>query len=790
MIKKLDFENAVEKILKINLKKNIEQKEAIMSEKKESLFIVAGPGSGKTTAITLKILKIIYIDDVSPSEIVVTTFTKKAASELRSRILGWGDKLKQEFSNNPIYNNRKLKALDFNHIVTGTLDSIVEEKLGEYREPGQSIPPVIENFVSNALMINAGLFENGRFRSQDLKDYIEKITGSYYGLNVSEMSTTLLEIKDRFYHDRISIDNYRDHCKDKGPKKACEAINAYQKELFERGIFDFSLLEDKFLQMLKARKLDNFLKNIKFLLVDEYQDTNLLQESIYFEIAKKAIENGGSITVVGDDDQSLYRFRGATVDLFQNFNDRIQKQIGITTRIIWLHRNYRSTDSVVNFCNNFIYLDNSYVNEARVNGKPKLTTERQDIDIDYHVLGMFRDNVQDLAVDLSNFLYEVLYGDGYNVKDNNNNIIYTIKKSSEGSPGDIAILFNSPREFNTSKKVMLPKLLRDNLSQMPKPIHVFNPRGQSLEDLQEVQILCGLLLECIDKDSIIQDGIEKLPDIAIEKFDTWRAKANEFIISNPTPNEKGKTLRDFVKAWQNKKTLDGKDWDGISRDVPLMDIVYKLVTWIPEMQDDKEGIVYLEAVSRTITQATLFCNFGSQIVFNETNVELETASKKEAIRKIFVPIATGAIEINEDLLETIPNDRINIMSVHQAKGLEFPLIIVDVGSEFRDNNHFQAFKRFPKDGGKTCNMEDELRPYSILGTPHRKGIDRAFDDLIRRNFVSYSRAQDVLLLVGLNSVKNGYRVKAGPREIPNIATGWDRNGKWHWGKGLKNLLHI
>ena len=56
--------------------------------------------------------------------------------------------------------------------------------------------------------------------------------------------------------------------------------------------------------------------------------------------------------------------------------------------------------------------------------------------------------------------------------------------------------------------------------------------------------------------------------------------------------------------------------------------------------------------------------------------------------------------MDENLLDTLPDNRINIMSIHQSKGLEFPLVIVDVGSDFRTNHHKNAFKRFPEDGGK------------------------------------------------------------------------------------------
>jgi len=72
---------------------------------------------------------------------------------------------------------------------------------------------------------------------------------------------------------------------------------------------------------------------------------------------------------------------------------------------------------------------------------------------------------------------------------------------------------------------------------------------------------------------------------------------------------------------------------------------------------------------------------------------------------VFVPIAMGTVSLEETLLETLPKDRINIMSIHQAKGLQFPLVIIDVGSDIR-NLSSAAFKRFPTSGGKSCNMED------------------------------------------------------------------------------------
>ena len=94
MITYEEFEEIVVNILKRDISSNEEQKKSILSDVNQSQFIVAGPGSGKTTVIVLKILKYIFVDDINPSEIISTTFTRKAADELYSRILNWGDQIK------------------------------------------------------------------------------------------------------------------------------------------------------------------------------------------------------------------------------------------------------------------------------------------------------------------------------------------------------------------------------------------------------------------------------------------------------------------------------------------------------------------------------------------------------------------------------------------------------------------------------------------------------------------------------------------------------------------------
>ncbi|MFQ5910916.1 MAG: UvrD-helicase domain-containing protein, partial [Thermoplasmata archaeon] len=187
MIEFSDFQRAVRDTLKrdITPASNPEQNDAIGAPASQSLSVVAGPGSGKTTVIVLRVLKLIFIEDVDPAAILVTTFTKKAAGELRSRILGWGDMLRRAFLQARISPSlhQRLRGLDFNRVITGTVDSIAEQVLTDNRLPGTPPPIVVEDFVANALMIGK-LWPHGRFRDQDLRDFVASVRGSAWNLNL------------------------------------------------------------------------------------------------------------------------------------------------------------------------------------------------------------------------------------------------------------------------------------------------------------------------------------------------------------------------------------------------------------------------------------------------------------------------------------------------------------------------------------------------------------------------------------------------------------------------------
>lgn len=777
MISWENYQNIVVKHLnrKIDRNSNPNQNQAIQASINKSQFIVAGPGSGKTTVMVLKILKFIFVDDVPPKSILATTFTRKAAAELRSRILDWGDKIRQVLLEEPEYKSTyaHLRALDFNQIITGTLDSISEDVLRNHRKPGSPPPVVVEDFVASALLLRNCLFPEGRHRDEHLYKYLKDLSGMNY-LNLSDKLDMILEIKDRLYYDQVRWNEFKSKQTDPGAKLTCQIIDEYEELLKERLLYDFAKVEAEFLDKLKGKELKDFTDQLKILMVDEYQDSNLLQEQIYFSLASFATQNGGSIIVVGDDDQSLYRFRGATVDLFTHYKERLNENLKIEPVLINLSQNYRSTKSIVDFVNEFSTLDSNF-QQARVEDKPVIKPSRKSDYTDFPVIGIFRDDPESLAQDISKFIHQIVHGEGYTFQ--NKGKEYQIRLDPyEGSATDLSILMSSPQEITKFRKVRMPHYLRKCLKEQDPPIEIFNPRGESLERENTTITLVGLILECIDPDCEVQNGIEKLPGVARNRFKKWRKLAREYIENCPEANPL--SLKEFVEAWQKRKPIGRKTWKTA---VPLLDLTYKLVHWIPTMQNDIEGIVYLEALTRTISQTGIFSSFGGDILYYDDNPDINKSSIKEAIWNIFVPLASGAVEVDEGLLDTLPRDRLNIMSIHQSKGLEFPIVFVDVGSDIKQEHHANAFKRFPNDGGKSCNMEDEIRSCSPLQTPKRSRMDRAFDDLTRLYFVAFSRPQDLLILIGLNSLIN--------EKIPHVATGWSRDRTWHW-KYLKDIVMI
>jgi DNA helicase-2/ATP-dependent DNA helicase PcrA len=738
---------------------------AITAGASDSLFIVAGPGTGKTATLTLRILKLVLVDGVAPRGILATTFTKKAAEELRSRVLGWGFRIIDALKSDPnLSANQKafVNTVDINQVRTGTVDRLCEQLLREFRAPGTQPPVLVDEFVSKTLMLREGLFGSRRDQNLSLDTFLLDLhseSGSRFNYHAGTKAKLVKEIWERRFQDQVIWAQFPSAgapADQPARKLVDDAQQAYETALQSAGLVDFSLLENEALTRLRAGQLKEFTDELKVVLVDEYQDTNLMQEQLYFELAAAC---SGAINVVGDDDQSLYRFRGATVDLFHDFPHRYHRRFRKSPTTVFLTNNYRSTKNIVSFVNGYATLDAGY-QAVRVASKPALAHGPL-AQAGLPVLGMFRNTIEELAEDLARLIHSAFRGPGYAVP---GGVIAAARPG--GDVGDCALLCSSPAEFSASDRPRLPFLLRQELSVLAPPIPVFNPRGEDAATIDVVERFGGLILECLDSGGVLAGQTSGISQNALAVFTHWRDQAIDFAQGPLAPPG----LLAYAQGWDNRDpNRMGYGWP---KSTAAIELIYGLVHYLPELHDDPEGQVYLELFTRQLGACQQLGKFDGRVVTDPMNQGLSDASVKELLRDFLAPIAEGVVDVNEELMETFPRDRLSILSIHQSKGLEFPLTIVDVGSDFKDLRA-PAFKRMPASGGPPHRMEDLLRPHSPLGVPARTQVDRAFDDLYRQYFVAFSRPQDVLLLVGVSPTMPGGRV-------PNVATGWDRNAVCQW----------
>lgn len=781
MIAAPEYIDALARIVLAGRPPNSPQMNCLTHPHAPDLMIVAGPGSGKTTVLVLRALRHVIVDGVLPENIIITTFTNKAAAEIRSRLITWGIQLLDHFKQVAIQRKddqlaRHLALCDVNGFMTGTLDSLCEKWNARMRHQGEVPPVMIETFAARQIFSRSvfGAIYRDSANKVVLDDLLASYTWEQKPPNSQGEAVEVAKLMvDRLVQDLADVDKFATA---PGPhaqarKLIAKCLRDLHALMRTRGQYDFALLEAEFLRKLKDPVLRAKIEMPKVLLIDEYQDTNPLQEAIYFNLAALG---SASVTIVGDDDQALYRFRGATVELFRDFRHRFTTATGRAAPAMeYLVDNYRSTEPIVNFCNTFIGNDPNFL-PARVSPpKPAIIASGGNKAKQVPILGMFRASPDALATGLADLIHTVFRGGGYEIPGSGT----TLRASEDGGDcADAVLMAHSVAEFSrpfmgNPPKAKLPWLLRDQLA--ARGVSVFNPRGRALKDIPQIRQMLGLVCLCIDPDQTLLDGMAMYGNSKREMA-AWRVDARAFVARNPVPNTPH-TLASYVNAWHTgvPQAADMRMWP---QEWPILDLLYKLLAWFPEFQHLPEFQVYLEAITRSATQATAFSPYQGRLMREEPHF---TRSRESVLRDILAPIAEDVVDVDEDLLTYLPRNHLNVMTIHQSKGLEFPLVIVDIGVDFSINSPAQRFKRFPKAASNVARMEDDLQDYAEVGAlrTQRSALDRTFEDLIRLYYVAYSRPQTALLLVGHTNLLK-YTTT-----IQNVATFWRQSGTWPWQQG-------
>lgn len=264
-------------------------------------MVLAGPGSGKTTVITHRIKNLIEKAEVRPENILVVTFTKAAAISMQKRF-------------STLMNGGKGQPVTF-----GTFHSVFYKILRKSRR-----------------------YEATDILSERQKtDYIREIIGRY-GISsndISELSQNIINDIGNIKGNMLNAQEYEPSCCKK--EDFIKVYNAYNLELKRDGKMDFDdILRECYLLLCENHTiLEQWRELYKYILIDEFQDINRIQMNI-IELLASPLNN---IFVVGDDDQSIYGFRGARPEIMIEFKDYYPE-----AELIVLDVNYRSTQSIIN----------------------------------------------------------------------------------------------------------------------------------------------------------------------------------------------------------------------------------------------------------------------------------------------------------------------------------------------------------------------------------------------------------------------------------------------------------
>ena len=306
---------------------NDKQYEAVINTDGPCL-VIAGAGSGKTKVLTHKIAYLMQEKDIKPWNILAITFTNKAANEMKERV-------------------EALVGDDAKDMWIGTFHSICVKILRRFIDRiGFDHSFVIFDTSDQRTLIKECL--------KDLKIDDKMFTDRIVQFEISNAKNDMKEPEE--YEAMVKGDYRRE--------KIASVYNLYQRRLKENNAIDFDDIINYTIKIFKENDdvLDYYTNKFNYILVDEYQDTNKSQFTLIRLLAKAH----GNITVVGDNDQGIYSFRGADISNILNFEKDFKG-----TKIIKLEQNYRCTQNILNAAN-------SVIKNNEVKYKKKLWTENEE----------------------------------------------------------------------------------------------------------------------------------------------------------------------------------------------------------------------------------------------------------------------------------------------------------------------------------------------------------------------------------------------------------------------------
>jgi DNA helicase II / ATP-dependent DNA helicase PcrA len=622
-----------------------EQNSAIANVEGPQL-IIAGPGSGKTQVLVLRCLNLLLFKNVEPSKILICTYTEKAAASLQDRIRQGLRKAGAE------------GKIDFSELWVGTIHSICEEIINEYLDE-TGLPKGYEVLDD----LTQQLFLHEHF--YPILGKPEPLANSHW-----RAIEKAIEYFTKITEDRVDVDRILSRG-DEDLQSIARKYHRYIDTLKNNDRVDFPGLQSIVLDLLSNPAVKSQLESkFQYIMVDEYQDTNFIQEQIFLQLSRKT----GNICVVGDEDQSLYRFRGATVQNFLRFPQHFKD---MTT--VKLEHNFRSTPKIISLLNGFI-------------NEPEWKDAKG-----------------------KSFRYNKTIR---STRDTPKNGMKSVYRLSKNSPKRVANLIKELQTAGVVEDLNEIAILLPSVKNNGPPffealendgIKYYSPRAGAFFSRQEIVIVIGALAYLFDFIGKSNKWDDQLWNFYKQAIETLNAKASPELL---------KHVRDTRKELD---TLNGSLKKGV------VDLFYEILAYKPfsELKDEAVTARNLAIFSDLLTK---FQDYYHVPVIRGDNIE---KLRNRLFNSFLYAMRENGLDEYEDPRDIFPSGHVQVMTIHQSKGLEFPIVIVG------------GLKKRPRD---QTAMDRRLAPFSQRQEFEPYEAVKIFDHY-RLFYVAFSRAIDLLILV-------------------------------------------
>ena len=655
---------------------NESQREAITSTS-GPLLIIAGPGTGKTFTLVQRTVFLIQKKRVNPGNIMLATFTNKAADELTSRIA-------RELSGRGI-------TADTSSMYAGTFHSICARILRDY-----------SGFTSRRKTFRVlDDFGHAYTIMKNMKRF-SAIPGLNDALKSAGKWASSCELRDCINTLSEELADPEELMRDNNPSVRAlgMAMKVHDEILAETDSLSYSALLVETYKLLRDNPeiLADLQEHVKYIMVDEYQDTNYLQEQLAFMIAGE----NRNICAAGDDDQSIYRFRGAEVRNILEFPGRFGKN---ECKIVRLMLNYRSRPGIISFFSSWMNDTGKFFAWENFRHDKKLEAYRKSVENCPAVMRLAG------------------LGDQYEWHDKILHLITALKESGKLTDySQIAFLF---RSVKTPQVSALSRYLEEH------NVSVYSPRSSMFFQRGEIKFALGCVI------SMFSEYVKNLESGAF----AYQGSDPEYITYYKSCLDYARHYIDMPKYSGLKKHITSRrnhlakltGYAGFT----FSDLVYELFAYPPfrnALDADISGAVKDLRPARNLSRLIQAVRHYEHS-YNINNLHGKyIAGTFQMMMNIYLRfmIDDGIDEYEADD-DRIPPGHVAFMTIHQAKGMEFPVVFAD------------SLWSYPQDSQNVVGIMQEISR-SYYRRPEFEPEERVKYFDFWRFYVAFSRAQDLLIL--------------------------------------------